>query len=68
MPATPVVNVTHPAPAAPVQEIVLPGNTAAFTDSPIYARTDGYLTHWRYDIGARVNGAFCLSLRPVPFE
>src|SRR5580704_788683 len=52
--ATPVVNVTHPASAAPLQEIVLPGNTDAFTDSPIYARTNGYLTHWYYDIGARV--------------
>jgi multidrug efflux pump subunit AcrA (membrane-fusion protein) len=52
--ATPIVNVTHPAPAAPLQEIVLPGNTDAFTDSPIYARTNGYLTHWYYDIGARV--------------
>lgn len=26
----------------------------AFTDSPIYARTSGYLTHWYYDIGAHV--------------
>lgn len=52
--ATPVINVTHPAAAAPLQEIVLPGNTEAFTDSPIYARTNGYLTHWYYDIGARV--------------
>jgi multidrug efflux pump subunit AcrA (membrane-fusion protein) len=52
--ATPVVNVTHPASAAPLQEIVLPGNTEAFTDSPIYARANGYLTHWYYDIGARV--------------
>jgi RND family efflux transporter MFP subunit len=52
--ATPLVNVVHPTPAAPLQEIVLPGNTQAFTDSPIYARTSGYLTHWYYDIGARV--------------
>jgi RND family efflux transporter MFP subunit len=52
--ATPVVNVTHPASAAPLQEIVLPGNTQAFTDSPIHARTNGYLTHWYFDIGARV--------------
>lgn len=52
--ATPVVNVVHPTPAAPLQEIVLPGNTQAFTDSPIYARTSGYLDHWYFDIGARV--------------
>jgi RND family efflux transporter MFP subunit len=52
--ATPVVKVVHPTPAAPLQEIVLPGNTQAFIDSPIYARTSGYLTHWYFDIGARV--------------
>ncbi|HEX4287012.1 MAG TPA: efflux RND transporter periplasmic adaptor subunit, partial [Terracidiphilus sp.] len=28
--------------------------TTAFTDSPIYARTSGYLTKWYFDIGARV--------------
>jgi RND family efflux transporter MFP subunit len=33
---------------------VLPGNVTAYTDSPIYARTSGYLTHWYFDIGARV--------------
>jgi RND family efflux transporter MFP subunit len=49
-----VVNVVHPTPSAPLQEIVLPGNTQAFTDSPIYARTSGYLVHWYFDIGARV--------------
>ena len=52
--ATPVVKVTHPKLAAPVDEIVLPGNTQAFTDSPLYARTSGYLAHWYFDIGARV--------------
>ena len=64
--ATPVVNVTHPAPAAPLQEIVLPGNTAAFTDSPIYARTDGYLTNWHYDIGARVKKGDLLAEIETP--
>ena len=52
--ATPVVSVVHPLTAAPTQEIVLPGNTQAFIDSPIYARTSGYLKQWHFDIGARV--------------
>jgi RND family efflux transporter MFP subunit len=52
--ATQTVSVVHPQPSAPMQEIVLPGNTQAFTDSPIYARTNGYLAHWYFDIGARV--------------
>jgi RND family efflux transporter MFP subunit len=33
---------------------VLPGNIQAFTDTPIYARTNGYLRHWYFDIGAHV--------------
>ena len=36
------------------EEVVLPGNTQAFTDSPIYARTNGYLKKWYVDIGTRV--------------
>jgi RND family efflux transporter MFP subunit len=52
--ATPVVSVVHPVSAAPTQEIVLPGNTQAFIDSPIYARTSGYLKQWYFDIGAPV--------------
>jgi RND family efflux transporter MFP subunit len=52
--ATPVVKVVHPKLASPIAEIILPGNTQAFTDSPIYARTSGYLAHWYFDIGARV--------------
>jgi RND family efflux transporter MFP subunit len=64
--ATSAVNITHPAAAAPLQEIVLPGNTEAFTDSPIYARTNGYLTHWYYDIGARVKKGDLLAEIETP--
>src|SRR5258708_34028962 len=35
-----------PREGAPTQEIVLPGNTQAFSDAPIYARNNGYLKHW----------------------
>ena len=38
-----VVNVVSPNPSAPTQEIVLPGTTQAFTDAPIFARTNGYV-------------------------
>ncbi len=41
-------------PGAPTETLVLPGNVTAYTDSPIYARTDGYLQRWYYDIGAKV--------------
>jgi multidrug efflux pump subunit AcrA (membrane-fusion protein) len=36
------------------QAIALPGNTQAFTEAPIYARTSGYLKQWYFDIGAHV--------------
>jgi RND family efflux transporter MFP subunit len=52
--AVPSVTVTHPAAGAPNQQIVLPGYTQAFTDTPIYARTSGYLKTWYFDIGAHV--------------
>lgn len=52
--AIPSVAVVFPKEGAPTNEIVLPGVTQAFIDAPIYARTNGYLTHWYFDIGARV--------------
>jgi RND family efflux transporter MFP subunit len=52
--AVPTVNVAHPKQGAPQTEIILPGNMQAFTDSPIYARTNGYLKKWYVDIGGRV--------------
>src|SRR6266481_3047102 len=52
--AVPVVKVVSPTPGAPTQEILLPGTTQAFTDAPIWARTNGYLKRWYFDIGARV--------------
>lgn len=48
------VNVVNPKPEAGLQEIVLPGYTQPFSDTPIYARTNGYLKHWYFDIGAHV--------------
>jgi RND family efflux transporter MFP subunit len=52
--AIPTISVIFPRQDAPTNEIVLPGVTQAFTDAPIYARTNGYLKHWYFDIGARV--------------
>jgi RND family efflux transporter MFP subunit len=52
--AIPSVNVVYPAPSTLSSEISLPGNTQAFTDTPIYSRTNGYLKSWYFDIGAHV--------------
>jgi len=51
---------------APVSSFMLPGNVTAFTDSPIYARTSGYLTHWYFDIGARVKKGALLAEIATP--
>jgi RND family efflux transporter MFP subunit len=48
------VNVVHPALDKAGSEIILPGTAQAFTDTPIYARTPGYLKSWNFDIGAHV--------------
>jgi hypothetical protein len=49
--AIPSVAVVFPKEGAPTNEIVLPGVTQAFIDAPIYARTNGYLEQWYFDIG-----------------
>src|SRR6185437_9407412 len=64
--APPTVNVAPVKLGAPSNEFVLPGNVTAFTDSPIYARTDGYLLHWYYDIGAHVKKGALLAEIAAP--
>ena len=64
--AIPSVSVAHPQPGDRAQELVLPGNTQAFIDSPIYARTNGYLKKWYVDIGARVSKGQLLAEIETP--
>ncbi len=64
--AAPTVEVEQAKPAAPVDTFVLPGNVTAYTDSPIYARTDGYLQHWYFDIGAHVQKGALLAEIATP--
>ena len=64
--ATPVVEVVHPKAGNDGQEIALPGNAQAFNDTPIYARTSGYLEHWYVDIGAHVRQGQLLALIQTP--
>ena len=52
--AAPWVRLVTPAGSAAAQEILLPGTTQAFTDTPIFARTSGYVKAWHFDIGAHV--------------
>jgi RND family efflux transporter MFP subunit len=64
--AAPTVIALPAKPGAPVDTFVLPGNVVAFSDSPIYARTSGYLTKWYYDIGAPVKQGALLAEIATP--
>jgi RND family efflux transporter MFP subunit len=64
--AAPTVSVAPAKAGAPVETLVLPGNVTAYTDSPIYARTDGYLDRWYYDIGASVKKGALLAVISTP--
>ena len=62
---TPVA-VVHPQRADPNQSLTLPGNIQAFVETPIYARTAGYLTKWYVDIGGRVRAGDMLAQIDTP--
>ena len=64
--AAPDVLLTPVKTGAPSAEIVLPGNIYPFSDAPIYARTNGYLTHWYFDIGAHVRKGQLLATISTP--
>ena len=64
--AIPSVSIVLPKQTAPAQEIILPGNIQPFISSPIYARTDGYLKNWYFDIGAHVKAGDLLAIIQTP--
>ncbi len=64
--AVPVVNVVHPKRGAMTEEVVLPGNAQAYVATPIYARINGYLKTWYFDIGAHVKAGQLLAEIETP--
>ncbi len=64
--AAPVVEIVHPTRGASRAEIVLPGTAQAFVDAPIYARTNGYLKRWYFDIGSYVQQGQLLAEIETP--
>lgn len=64
--AAPTVIVDKPQAGATTSEVVLPGNMQAYTDASIYARTNGYLKKWYFDIGARVQQGQLLAVIESP--
>jgi len=62
----PTVAVVHPLAEKPDEELVLPGSLLAYEESPIYARTSGYLVRWYKDIGSRVKESELLATIDTP--
>jgi RND family efflux transporter MFP subunit len=62
----PYVSVIHATPVNGSSEMVLPGTLKAYVESPIYARTNGYLKKWYKDIGSRVKSGEILAEIDTP--
>jgi RND family efflux transporter MFP subunit len=60
------VNVMHPVEGSKADDLALPGSVQAFTDTPIYSRTNGYLKKWYFDIGAHVRKGDLLAEIETP--
>jgi RND family efflux transporter MFP subunit len=64
--AVQAVSVISPTLTEPTQEILLPGTTQAFSDASLFARTNGYVKAWYFDIGARVTKGQLLAEIETP--
>jgi RND family efflux transporter MFP subunit len=60
------VNVIHPQRGQSSSDLTLPGMIQAFSQSPIYARVDGYVRTWYVDIGAHVTKGQLLAEIDAP--
>ncbi len=59
--AIPTVSVVHPVPGAGHEDLILPSTLQAYVESPIYARTNGYVKKWYHDIGSRIQKGTLLA-------
>jgi len=64
--AVTTVSAGYPQPEPRSNELELPGSVQAYTESPIYARTNGYLLRWYKDIGASVQKGELLADLDTP--
>jgi multidrug efflux system membrane fusion protein len=62
----PTVAVVNPVSEKPDEDLVLPGSLLAYEESPIYARTNGYLVRWYKDIGSRITKGELLAKIDTP--
>jgi RND family efflux transporter MFP subunit len=64
--AVPTVAVIHPTVEPSQEDLILPSTLQAYTESPIYARTTGYLKKWNHDIGSHVQRGELLAEIETP--
>jgi RND family efflux transporter MFP subunit len=64
--AVPTVAVIHPAVEPSQEDLVLPSTLQAYVESPIYARTTGYVKKWYHDIGSHVQKGDLLAEIETP--
>jgi RND family efflux transporter MFP subunit len=64
--AVPYVAVIHADPLDEDSQLVLPGSLSAYVQSPIYARTNGYVKKWYKDIGSHVKQGELLASIETP--
>jgi len=64
--AVPTVAVVQPTKGPGSDELILPGNLQAFIESPIFARTSGYLLKWYRDMGSHVEKGELLAAIDTP--
>jgi RND family efflux transporter MFP subunit len=64
--ALPTVVTVEPTRTDLGEELILPGTVQAFIESPIYARTNGYLKTWYTDIGGAVKKGQLLAEIETP--
>ena len=64
--AAPSVIANPPVQGKVGQEVILPANIYAYSDASLFARTDGYLSKWYFDIGAHVRQGQLLAIISSP--
>jgi RND family efflux transporter MFP subunit len=64
--APPPVDIVIAKTADRAQDLVLPGETAAWYESTIYARVNGYVSKWLVDIGDHVHKGQVLAVIETP--
>jgi RND family efflux transporter MFP subunit len=64
--AAPTVIANPPQAGQVGEEVILPGNVYAYSDASLFARTDGYLDKWYFDIGAHVRQGQLLAVISTP--